>query len=368
MAERGDQDSGRDDAVILELAEAIGDTHWHKPEGTLYRIGDSETQFAIAHRSGRWLAESTDRGHTVEEAEFSDGATARAWLVAQLAPSVRSRRGWPPIHHRHVEPRARFVSGPSGSRLAWDGGWAVFRSSDDFDATSLSWVVAVGIPAYVASFQDLHGRPHFPLDPSVLREWPPPPPERAPELTPVRLDPARGWPRADLETAERIRAENRQDLPVIDEAAAEIGWYRTAATGVGVLTYGDPRDLWGRVISVHDGRFAYGSPNSQKGESPTMASFSDPGSAQRFLVMDMGATLRTRRRLPILRAKTPAPGFTLTRHPLKLEVEWDGGNAVFPSGYLYGNPMLFTWCANHSLTDIVTTYRDPNGHPLLVRT
>jgi hypothetical protein len=30
--------------------------------------------------------------------------------------------------------------------------------------------------------------------------------------------------------------------------------------------------------------------------------------------------------------------------------------------------MLFTWCANHSLTDIVTTYRDPNGHPLLVRT
>ena len=64
MAERGDQDSGRDDAVILELAEAIGDTHWHKPEGTLYRIGDSETQFAIAHRSGRWLAESTDRGHT----------------------------------------------------------------------------------------------------------------------------------------------------------------------------------------------------------------------------------------------------------------------------------------------------------------
>jgi hypothetical protein len=46
MAERGDQDSGRDDAVILELAEAIGDTHWRTSEGTLYKIGDSETQVA----------------------------------------------------------------------------------------------------------------------------------------------------------------------------------------------------------------------------------------------------------------------------------------------------------------------------------
>jgi hypothetical protein len=30
--------------------------------------------------------------------------------------------------------------------------------------------------------------------------------------------------------------------------------------------------------------------------------------------------------------------------------------------------MLFTWCANHSLTDIAATYRDPNGHPLVVQT
>jgi hypothetical protein len=55
----------------------------------------------------------------------------------------------------------------------------VFRSTDDFDARYLSWVVALGIPEYVESFQDMYGRPHFPLDPVVLREWPPPPPERA---------------------------------------------------------------------------------------------------------------------------------------------------------------------------------------------
>lgn len=158
MAGDGDEDVRRDDELILQLAEASGGTHWHKPEGTLYRIGDSETQFAIAHRSGRWLADRTDRGHTVEVAEFSDGATARAWLVAQMTPSVRSRRGWPPIFLRDLQPGARFESGPHGSRLEWDGGWAVFRSTDDFDARYLSWVVALGIPEYVASFQG-HVRP-----------------------------------------------------------------------------------------------------------------------------------------------------------------------------------------------------------------
>lgn len=288
MARGGDEDVRRDDQLILQLAEASGDTHWHKPEGTLYRIGDSETQFAIAQRSGRWLADRTDRGHTVEVAEFSDGATARAWLVTQMTPSVRSRRGWPPIFLRDLQPGARFESGPHGSRLEWDGGWAVFRSTDDFDAGYLSWVVALGIPEYVESFQDMYGRPHFPLDPVVLREWPPPPPERAPELTPVRLDRARGWPRTDLETAERIRAEDTQDLPVIDAAAADIGWYRRPATGIDVLTYTDPRDLWGRAISVRDGRFACRTPDRQEEESVTMASFSDPGSCRRFLVMEMG--------------------------------------------------------------------------------
>jgi hypothetical protein len=216
----------------------------------------------------------------------------------------------------------------------------VFRSSHDFDARYLSWVVTVGIPGYVTSFQDLRGRPHFPLDPQVLREWPPPPPERAPELTPVRL--AGGRPRSDVEAAERIRAEDPPDLAVIDAAAADVGWYRRPTTGIDVLTCADPRDLWGRTISVRAGRFAYRTPDRQgkerNEESVTLASFSDLGSGRRFLVMEMGAMLRTRRVLPILRAKVCAPGFTLTRHPLKLEVEWDGGNAVFPPGYPYGNP------------------------------
>jgi hypothetical protein len=65
MAERGDQDSGRDDAVILELAEAIGDTHWHTSEGTLYRIGDSETQVAATPFSVRVPLREPDALHLV---------------------------------------------------------------------------------------------------------------------------------------------------------------------------------------------------------------------------------------------------------------------------------------------------------------
>jgi hypothetical protein len=155
--------------------------------------------------------------------------------------------------------------------------------------------------------------------------------------------------------------ELESDLSVVDPSAADIGWTRGEARGTDVLVVGD--GTAGRVIGYERSVFEYRS--FVRDWRKTMAKFSTPGAARRFLVMDIGAIRRARRGWPILRAHSVHPETALSKGPAELAVTWPGGTAAFGLGYqAYQQAMAFSWCAQASLADIRASYGDRNGAPI----
>ena len=147
-------------------------------------------------------------------------------------------------------------------------------------------------------------------------------------------------------------------------AAAELGWDRLPDAEGDVLTVG--RDGTGRIIGFRHEVFEY---RSFAGDHRTIqATASTAAAARRLLVIEAAAIARMQRRQqPVqLRVRGPAVDFTVTKGPTEFVVEGSGIRATFPLGPVgQQRALTFSYCADARLEDIVASYRDPGGAPLL---
>lgn len=342
---------GPDAMLVEELVAASGMRYWNASEGVLLEVGDMETQFAVAARSGRFLFEDVQRGRRRTVAEFSSIRAAQSYLILTLAEAARADRGLPPIRHRRLAPRTELVDGPEGQRLTWPGGWALFARGrrGEVHALPFSWAVQVSPAEIAASYGHVNGEPLFDLGITDPQPWLDP----QPMVSTLKPRPAE-VPPPDPDASD--------EDAVVAETAVEIGWTPQPAEAADLLAVG--QDGVGRLICYRHGSYQYQS--FVRDQRSITATFTSAGAARRFLVMEIGAIWRLRQPgFRIIRIHRPGPGFTVTKGPTELEVSWAGGTATFNLGYVGQQQALtFTWCAHASLTDIATSYRDRNGAPL----
>ena len=120
----------------------------------------------------------------------------------------------------------------------------------------------------------------------------------------------------------------------------------------------------GRAISYRHGVFQY---ESVVGEWRKIgATFATAVAARRFLVLEASTIARSWRRQPVLRVSRAAPEWTVTKNPTEFVVSGPGATATFPLGPIgQQHALTFTHCAGATLDDVVASYRDPAGAPLL---
>jgi hypothetical protein len=119
----------------------------------------------------------------------------------------------------------------------------------------------------------------------------------------------------------------------------------------------------GRVITFRQGSYVYESfvENRRFGK----ASFSSYRSARRFMIMDMATILRMQRRLPPLRPRNPAAGFSIERAPTAYRLVGPDCDATFsigPNGHRYA--LDFSRVATAEPDQIFASFLDPAGAPL----
>jgi hypothetical protein len=96
-----------------------------------------------------------------------------------------------------------------------------------------------------------------------------------------------------------------------------------------------------------------------------IVTFSTAAAARRFMIMELGGILRSRRRLPKIQPNRLAPECGIEKGPIGFELSWAGGEATFPIGYIgHQRALDFSWVASAELADIAASYRHPNGEPL----
>jgi hypothetical protein len=72
-----------------------------------------------------------------------------------------------------------------------------------------------------------------------------------------------------------------------------------------------------------------------------------------------------RRRLPKIQLNRLGSGCKIEKGPTDFELNWSGGEATFPIGYIGHQQALdFSWVATAELADIAASYRHANGEPL----
>ncbi len=339
VLERPDDPDGLLDGLLGEL----GLLRWKPEEGGVLEVGDAEHGWAVLRQdNGPHRLDKIDRGVRGTVARFSDQAVAYAYLVLVLAEAVRTQRGWPAIFHRQLAPRAQLTEAPEGQRLTWPGGWALLAPGwlGEEHAHQFSWAAQVRLAEIVESYRDHNGRPLFDLglpdDPRAPRPVETPPPD----------------PTAAAETA------------VVLEAAAEISWGTWPTEAGDVLAVADQQGT-GRVISYRRGMFLYSSLAAGRYRK-VRGTFATAGAARRFLLLEMSTIARSWRYQPVLRVHRAAPNWAVTTTPTELIAEGNGLRATFPLGPAdQQRGLLFTFCANARLEDIVASFRDPGGAPLL---
>ena len=220
-----DSEEQADWALIEQfIAEDVEWQRWPGDEGTILDIGDLETHWVLAERDGRFTFETISRGHRTVTADFAVARDARCFLLMRLGGSWRYRRRLPDIICRDVAPGTTLVDEPSGHRLAWPEGAALFVSR--YDAVEFSWVAGAEPAVIAASYRHPNGEPLFDLGQAeVARRVRP-----GPRLATLRPRPLE-TPPAD--------ADLGSDLPIIDELAGEIEWAREEAAAPDVLRAGD---------------------------------------------------------------------------------------------------------------------------------
>jgi hypothetical protein len=118
-------------------------------------------------------------------------------------------------------------------------------------------------------------------------------------------------------------------------------------------------------ITHRGGQFVIES-TSRGAQRRGLGSFSDLGSAIRFLMLDIGSAARFERRLPPLNADL-ADGFTVKIGPTVTQLTWASGWADLRTDRLVARTTrVFSRLIGHPLNEVATSLLDPAGEPIFV--
>lgn len=334
------------------LLEALGQRRWGVDPGDLLDVGDFDIRYAIAVDGEAYRVDKIERGGRRTLGRFSDRDAAYRYLVLTLAESLRDHRGWPPIRHRRLAPRAELTDAANGRRLTWPDGWAEFRPGwlGELHALPYSWAAQLAPQEIAESYGHRNGEPGFDLGVE----------EHEPEATP----PVSTLKPRPVEVPPPDPAADRETDAVL-AAAAEIDWTRQPLSAGDVLVVG--QDDVGRVIGFRLGVFEY---SSYAGSyRRIVGTFSTAAAARRFLAVEAATLARQRRRQPTLRVARAKAGFTVSKGPTELTVDGGEVRATFPLGPVgQQHALTFTYAADAALADIATSYTNPAGAPLFAST
>jgi hypothetical protein len=248
----------------------------------------------------------------------------------------------------------RSSGAPSGYRLTWPGGAAVFQS--DLDAIGFSSVARAEPTDIAASYRHVNGEPLFDLGvPSEAHRRESPAPPRRVTARPRRVEtppPVEAPPPDDLDAA---------DLAVIDAVAADLKWARRPATGAGILSLGD--DRVGRAISYRQSQFVYEHTVGRDWRK-AICTFSTAAGARRFMIAELGHIVRMRTRMRRIRPKLAGVDCRLEKGPTGFLVTTPAGQGSFNLGLGREQALAYSWVATASLASIAASYRDPDGQPV----
>ena len=152
--------------------------------------------------------------------------------------------------------------------------------------------------------------------------------------------------------------EEQGDWALIEQFIAEDAeWQRWPGDKGTILDIGDLETHW--VLAKRKGRFTF--ETISRGHRTVTADFAVARDARRFLLMRLGASWRSSRRLPDIVCREPAPETTLEHERSPYRLVWSGGTASFASRY---DAVEFSWVAGAEPVAIAASYRHPNGKPL----
>jgi hypothetical protein len=331
--------------LINELAEGLRLSRRPGDSETILNVGDSEDTRLLAVRSGLFTFETTSRGQPSKEAAFSSARDARRYMIMDLCGSFRLRYSMAPVVMKRLAPGTELEQGPTGHQLSWPEGEATFYYQ--YKAVTFSWVIGADPAAIVASYQHPNGEPLFDLGVPAVIEKPRRRRGRG-RKPPIEVPPP---------DAKEI------DQTTIDAVLADIGWRRRKASAGEILAVVGDGEV-GRAISYRQSQVVYESVVDSDFRS-TVCTFSTAWAARRFMIMELSAILRMRRRLPKIQLNRLGSGCKIEKGPTDFELNWSGSEATFPIGYIGHQQALdFSWVATAELADIAASYRHANGEPL----
>ena len=147
------------------------------------------------------------------------------------------------------------------------------------------------------------------------------------------------------------------DMLLIEELVDELGLDHWPADSETILEVGNFEDT--RVLAIRHGLFTV--ETTSRGERSIAAAFSYPRDARRYLIMDLGESLRFRTRMAPIVMSELATGSELEEVPGGHRVSWPGGEATF---YQRHEAVTFSWVIDGDPATIAASYRNINGEPL----
>jgi hypothetical protein len=341
-----DETLSADMLLINELVDGLRLSRWPGDSETILEVGNLEDTRILAVRHGLYTFETTSRGQRYPDAAFSSARDARRYMIMDLCGSFRFHTSMAPVVMKQLAPGTELEEGPTGQRLRWSAGEATFYHR--YKAVNFSWVVGADPTAIVASYQHPNGEPLFDLGAPPAAQEPRRLTGRVMDVAPIEVPPP---------------DDEEVDQATIDAVLADLGWVRGASSGATILAAVGPGDV-GRAISYRQSQFGYETLVGSDYRS-TISTFSTAAAARRFMIMELSAMLRMRRRLPRIQLNRLAPGYGIEKGPTGFALSWPGGEATFPIGYIgHQRALDFSWVAGSELAEIDASYRHPNGEPL----
>jgi hypothetical protein len=147
------------------------------------------------------------------------------------------------------------------------------------------------------------------------------------------------------------------DMLLIEEFVDELGLEHRPADSETILEVGSLEDT--RVLAIRHGLFTC--ETTSHGERSIAAAFSSPRDARRYLIMDLGESMRFRTRMASIIMNELATGSELEELPSGHRLTWPGGEATFNERY---EAVTFSWVIGADPATIAVSYRNINGEPL----
>jgi hypothetical protein len=147
------------------------------------------------------------------------------------------------------------------------------------------------------------------------------------------------------------------DMLLIEELVDELGLDHWPADSETILEVGNLEDT--RVLAIRHGLFTF--ETTSRGQRSITAAFNSARDARRYLIMDLGESVRFRTRMAPIVMNEPATGSELEEVPSGHRLTWPGGEATFYQRY---EAVTFSWVIDADPATLAASYRHINGEPL----